>query len=183
MGIGERGESSFTTVPPLHLPVPLDTYRIPCMPACMPSNAPSGAVRSDEKSQIGKRRELKPNNRRYLQVQAMTMSHPASFGRRCLQCDYDLRGSLRSRCCPECGWQFHPSTIVLECWPFSEWPRLWNLPFYVIIIASMLALLVLGSMLASGWWRVGCALLAGVYLALAIRGMKSYVPTTFSNSA
>jgi len=66
---------------------------------------------------------------------------------------------------------------------FSEWPRLWNLPFYAIVIASMLALLVLGSILASGWWRVGCALLAGVYLALAIRGMKSYVPTTFSNSA
>lgn len=102
------------------------------------------------------------------------MSHPASFGRRCLQCDYDLRGSLQSRCCPECGWQFHPSTIVLECWSFSEWPRLWNLPFYAIVTASMLALLALGSILASGWWRVGCALLAGVYLALAIRGMKSY---------
>jgi hypothetical protein len=94
--------------------------------------------------------------------------------RHCLRCDYDLRGSAASCRCPECGWQFHESTIVLDAWGFRNWPRLWSLPVYLILIACCLFVLgiVLAAPIRTTWARWFLAGMAGAVLAHTGRKLR-----------
>lgn len=87
--------------------------------------------------------------------------------RTCLHCGYDLRGlaaSGRRGRCAECGEQIDPRTLVIPAWRWREWPRVWNLPFYLFGFLCGFALLVMSRAMMTPHSRAVFAAMGGLVM-------------------